>query len=366
VERRITNQVISFLSEEAHFNIDFKNRAFNRPPYNAFTVLRARFDRWLAEQAENAGAMLVTGIKVENILRDAQGRVVGVTAGDDEIYAGVVIAADGATSFLAQEAGLRERIPTGQVATGVKGVIGLPREVIEDRFHLTGDEGAAYTMVGRATHGVPGGGFLYTNTDSLSVGLVMRLDDLVKTRSRPADIFDDFLAHPLIAPLVRDGKLLEYGAHLVPEGGVALMPRLYTDGMLVIGDAAGLGINSGFVIRGMDLAIGSAAAAAEAVTAAKARGDFSARSLSEYEQRLEKSFVMADMRTYARAPHFLHNERLFTTYPDLLAHLMTRIYDQDGKTPKEHLLPTLMKTLRECDVTLLDLARDTMEGVRAL
>ena len=365
IERVISNQIVSFMTGEATFNIDFKNQAFSRPPYNAVTVLRAKFDRWLAEQAESAGAMLVTGIKVEHLLRDGQGRVVGVAAGEDEIQAGVVIAADGVTSFLAQEAGLRGRIPTGQAATGVKEVIGLPREVIEDRFHLNGEEGAAYTVVGYATRGVPGGGFLYTNRDSLSIGLVMRLDDLIKTQSRPAEIFEDFKAHPLIAPLIKGGKLLEYGAHLVPEGGIAMMPRLYMDGMLVVGDAAGLGINSGFVIRGMDLAIGSAAAAAQAVIEAKAHGDYSAQSLQAYARHLEASFVMADMRTYARAPAFLHNPRLFTSYPELMAEVMTRLYTQDG-TPKERLTPTLMKSLKDCDISLFDVAKDLLEGARAL
>lgn len=365
IERVISNQVISFMTQEASFNIDFKNQAFRQAPYNAVTVLRAKFDRWLAEQAENAGAMLVSGIKVEHLLRDEAGRVVGVSAGDDEIRAGVVIAADGVTSFLAQEAGLRGRIPTGQTATGVKEVIALPREVIEDRFHLDGDEGAAYTIVGYATRGVPGGGFLYTNRDSLSLGLVMRLDDLIKTQSRPAEIFEDFKAHPMIAALIKDGRLLEYGAHMVPEGGVAMMPRLYMDGMLVIGDAAGLGINSGFVIRGMDLAIGSAAAAAKAVIEAKERGDYSAAGLQAYARHLDDSFVMKDMRTYRRAPAFLHTPRLFTSYPELMADVMTQIYTHDG-TPKEHVAPTLRKRLKESDISMIDLLKDLMEGARAL
>jgi electron transfer flavoprotein-quinone oxidoreductase len=366
VERRITNQVVSFMTGEASFNIDFRNQAFNRPPYNALTVLRGKFDRWLAEQAENAGAALVPGIKVDKVLREGEnGRVIGVVAGEDTILADVVIAADGVTSFLAQEAGLRDRIPTKQVATGVKEVIGLPREVIEERFHLTGDEGSAYTMVGCVTHGVAGGGFLYTNTDSLSVGLVMRLDDLIRTKSKPADIMDAFLTHPMIAPLVKGGKLLEYGAHLVPEGGTTMMPQLYTGGMLVIGDAAGLGINSGFVIRGMDLAIGSAVAAADAVIEAKAKNDFSAQALSAYKDKLDHSFVMADMRTYARAPQFFHNKRLYKEYPEMLTQIMTEIYNQDAQG-KEHLMPTVMKTIKECDLSLVDLARDMLEGVRAL
>ena len=182
-------------------------------------MLRARFDRWLAEQAEAAGAMLVPGIKVDGVIK-RDGKVVGVTADGEEMLARVVIAADGANSFIAQQAGLRDKIPTAHAGVGVKELIGLPREVIEERFHLKGNEGAAYNIVGYATRGVPGGGFLYTNLDSISVGLVIHLDALVERQLKPAEIFEDFLAHPMIAPLIKGGKLLEYGAHLVPEGGL--------------------------------------------------------------------------------------------------------------------------------------------------
>lgn len=365
VERTINNQVLTFLTEDAHFNIDFKTQKFNQAPYNAFTVLRARFDRWLAGKAEEAGAILVPGIKVERVLKDSQGQVIGVQAGEDEMFADVVIAADGAHSFLTQEAGLRGRLPTDQVAIGVKELIGLPRETIEERFHLTGNEGAAYAVVGYATRGVAGGGFLYTNIDSLSIGLVMRVDDLVKNKVRSGDMMEQFLHHPMIAPLVKGGKLLEYGAHLVPEGGLELMPRLFTGGMLVVGDAAGLGINSGFVVRGMDLAIGSAIAAAQAVLEAKERADFSAASLGDYPRILEKTYVMADMRTYAHAPHFFKNQRLYKEYPAMLAALMTNIFEEEAE-PKEHLLPMLRKTAKASGVSVFDLARDLMEGVRAL
>ncbi len=364
LERCITNQVISFMTADAAFNIDFKTAAFQKAPYNAFTVLRAKFDRWLAGKAEEAGAMLVPGIKVEQVLKDAAGKVVGVVAGEDELLADVVITADGATSFLAQQAGLRGRIDTRHVATGVKAVVALPQSVIEDRFRLDGNEGVAYTTLGAATRGVAGGGFLYTNRESLSVGLVMRLDDLVRTQSRPAEIFDEFLAHPHIAALLKDGELLEYGAHLVPEGGLAMLPQLHMPGMLVIGDAAGLVINNGFAIRGMDLAIGSAVAAAQAVMESKAAGDFSA-GLGRYKTILDKSYVMKDMRTFARAPHFLDNPRLFKDYPALLADLMTRIYTQDaaGKPPTR---AEARQSLKDSRISLAALARDILEGARAL
>jgi electron transfer flavoprotein-quinone oxidoreductase len=308
--------------------------------------------------------MLVPGIKVDRVLKE-DGRVVGISAGGEEMRADVVIAADGVNSFITQEAGLRQKLPTDQVAVGVKELVALPAEVIEERFRLTGNEGTAFNIVGVSEHGVEGGAFLYTNRESISIGLVMRLDDLVKHKVTPQEILAEFLANPSIAPIVKGGKLLEYGAHLVPEGGLGMMPTLVTDGMLVVGDAAGLGINNGFVVRGMDLAIGSAIAAADAVVAAKTSGDFTAAGLSAYTRKLEESFVMADMRTYARSPQFLKNDRLYQTYPAMLETLMTTIYRHDG-TPKEHLVPTLQKTLKHSGVSMVDLVRDVLSGVRAL
>ena len=364
VERRITNQVVSFLTAESHVNLDYKSRAAVDDGSGAYTVLRAKFDRWLAAQAEEAGAMLVTGIKVDRVLKHGS-QVTGVTAGDEEMLADVVIAADGANSFIAQETGLRGRLPTDGIALGVKELIGLPAEIIQERFHLQENEGSAYSIVGFATRGVAGGGFLYTNRESLSVGLVMQTADLVNNRSRPAEILEDFLAHPMIAPLVKDGQVLEYGAHLVPEGGLGLMPELYDDGILLVGDAAGLGVNNGFVVRGMDLAIGSAVCAAETVIEARERRDFSSGTLQKYKNRLDASVVMADMKTYHRAPRFFQNERLYSAYPELLASLMENIYTHNGQ-PKKRILEYALQSARECQVSLPELARFMLAGARSL
>jgi len=363
IERYITNQVVTFMTEDASFNIDFKTQKFNTPPYNGFSVLRAKFDRWLAEKAEANGTMLVPGIRVDHLIQK-ESRVVGIVAGDEQMYAKVVIAADGANSFLAQEAGLHQRIPTKHLAVGVKELIGLPRETIEERFHLTGNEGAAYGIVGFATHGVPGGAFLYTNQESISIGIVMHINETVRTKTRPADVIESFLAHPMIAPLIKDGKLLEYGAHLIPEGGLEMMPKLFTSGMLVVGDAAGLSVNNGFVVRGMDLALGSGIAAAEAVLEAKEKNDFSAESLSMYQKKLESSFVLKDMNTYAGAPYFMKRSRLYDSYPDFLTRMMTEIYLQESM-PKDHILSSAMKSLKKSGISLIDLAKDGL-GVRNL
>ncbi len=364
VERYINSQVITFLTETDSFSIDFKTQAFAEPPYNGFTVLRAKFDRWLGEKAEEAGAMLVPGIRVDDLMQE-DGRVVGVVAGDEQMRADVVIAADGANSFMAQKAGLRGRIPTHETAVGVKELIELPRQVIEDRFGLTGDEGKAFAIVGFATRGVSGGGFLYTNRESVSVGVVTLVGDLIQAKMKPAELIEDFLAHPTIAPLVKDGKLLEYGAHLVPEGGLAGMSKLFGDGILVVGDAAGFTVNNGLLVRGMDFAIGSGVAAADAVLAAKEAGDFSATGLSTYEQLLRQSFVLQDMQTYAGAPHFMENKRLYTDYPELTVQLMKDLYRLDGE-PKKHVLPVMLQGVKKVGISPINMGLDGLKGVRTL
>lgn len=364
IERFITNHITTFLTSDAWFGLDFKSGAFGVAPYNGAAVLRARFDRWLAQKAEDAGVMLVPGIRVDKLVIE-NGRVAGVAAGEDTLLSDVVIAADGANSFLAQQAGLRRRIRPKHIAVGVKALVGLPQEVIEDRFHLVGSEGVAYALVGEVTHGAAGGGFLYTNRASLSVGVVMRLDDLAASRRETAQIIDDFLQHPLIAPLVKDGVLLEYGAHLVPEGGLEMTPRLGMPGMLVVGDAAGFAINSALVVRGMDLAIGSGIAAAKAVLAARQKGDFGEQLARLYRQHLDESFVMKDLQTYARAPAFLETGRLYTQYPRLVADLMRRIFRADG-TPKEHAAASALKAMKTSGVSLWSLAIDALKGARSL
>lgn len=363
VERCITNNLVTFLTEDAHFSLDFKTQAFQNT-HNAYTVLRAKFDRWLADQAEAAGAMLVAGIKVDGVIQEG-GRVLGVMAGEEAMRADVVVAADGAFSFITQGAGLREKPTSANTSIGVKQLIGLPREVIDDRFHLAGDEGAAYAIVGWATRGISGGGFLYTNLDSLSVGLVMKVDDLVNHQVKSGEMMEAFLHHPMLEALLRGGTLLEYGAHIVPEGGLDAMPRLVMDGLLAVGDAAGLGINNGFTVRGMDLAIDSAIAAAEAVAEAKARQDFSAASLSAYPRKLEQRYSMKDMHTYRRAPGFFENPRLFTLYPQLIQQVLTHIYEENAQ-PKPHLASILRQSASECQAPIFEVIKDMLEGMRSL
>jgi electron transfer flavoprotein-quinone oxidoreductase len=363
VERRITRNYINFLNSDSSVAIDYKDTRLAEP-VNAVTVLRAKLDAWLAERCEEAGAMIMSGVRVDRVLTQGT-RVVGVRAGDDELRAHVVVAADGVNSFIAQEAGLRRKEPLNHLAVGVKSVVSLPRETIEQRFNLTGDEGAALAVVGDCTQGVGGGGFLYTNLDSLSVGIVVRLDDLTAKQKVISDIFDHFLQHQFIAPYLEGGELLEYGCHLVAEGGLHMVGEIVTDGMVVVGDAAGLTLNTGLTVRGMDLAAGSAVAAAEAIGTALDAKDVSRAGLAGYREKLFASYVGQDMKTYAKAPSFLEVERMYKQYGELFANVLYGSFNLDTQ-PRQHLLKVARKSLARSPLKIRQLVRDGIAGARAL
>ena len=364
VERRITRNCLTVLNATSSVAVDYWDQRL-AAPVNAVTVLRARLDPWLAQQCEEAGVMVMPGVAVEELLLDGD-RVVGVRAGEDELRARIVIAADGVNSFLAQAAGIRAKEAPSHLAVGVKSVIGLPRAALEDRFRLTGDEGAAIAVVGDCTQGVAGGGFVYTNAASVSVGVVLRLDDLVAKRLTSSDVHDHFLTHPAIAPLLEGGDLLEYGCHLTIEDGPAMVHHdLTRPGLMIVGDAAGFTLNTGFTVRGMDLAAGSALAAATAADQALTADDTSQSAMDAYPRELARTFVGADMATYARAPRLLENPLMYDGVGLLLADVLHGVFDLDT-TPRRHLVATARAALRASRISMRQLAGLGLAAVRAL
>lgn len=364
VERRITRNCVSLINESSFVNIDYWDKRLSEPA-NAVTVLRAKLDAWLLEQCEEAGVTVMPGVKVDSLLVEGQ-QIVGVTAGEDELRAHVVVAADGVNSFIAQQAGIRAKEPKKHLAVGVKSVIGLPRKVLEDRFNVRGNEGVAYAMVGDCTQGVAGGGFLYTNEESISIGVVMRLDDLEKSGLASSDVHDHMLNHPAIAPLLEDGTLLEYGCHLTIEDGPAMVAHdLTRPGLMIIGDAAGFTLNTGLTIRGMDLAAGSALAAAEAIEKAFQTMDFGQQSMDQYRALLDCSFVGKDMATYAKAPAFLERPGMYKDYGKLAAEVFYGVFNHD-LTPRHHIRKVGLDALKASGLKLTQIMGDVLAGIRAL
>lgn len=363
VERYITRHKYSLLTEKASLSVDFTSKKFCHPPYNGFSVLRSQFDRWFASKAEQAGAVVAAGLEAEDLLWEGN-TVAGIKAGGDELPTNVVVACDGVNSILAEKAGLRGKISPRDIKQGVKEVIQLPRQVIEQRFNLHGEEGIAWEFLGSISRGIPGGAFIYTNKESLSVGIVVQLDKLAEKEVSANELLDDFKRHPEVENLLAEGQLVEYSAHLVPVGGKSMMPTLYADGMLVAGDAAGFTLATGLVLEGANFAMASGKAAAETVIRAKKTGDFSEQSLAHYPVLLEQSFVMKDLETFKRAPRLLENPRFYHQYPELACELAEKIFTNNGITRKK-----IWKVLRESQkgkISLWQMIRDLLRIKRAV
>jgi electron transfer flavoprotein-quinone oxidoreductase len=192
-----------------------------------------------------------------------------------------------------------------------------------------------------------GGGFLYTNLNSISLGLVVRINDLMEKKPpiEAPQVFEDFKQRPEIQSLISGGEMIEYSAHLIPEAGLSGISRLYSDGILVAGDAAGFTLNTGLTVRGMEFAIASGTLAARAIIAATKKNDFSSQSLAEYENLLKDSFVLKDLETFKYAPHFLDNPRLMTLYPQTVCDVLEKMM-YIGNQPKKKLSSTALGEIR--------------------
>lgn len=364
VERKITKERISIMTPESSFSIDFQSSTLlGRRTKDSYTVLRSSFDRWLAEKAEEAGANIVTGIRVDNLLVK-NNKVAGIIAGDEIMEARAVILADGANALLAQKAGLRKELVPSQVSVGVKEIIQLDERAVEERFNLNSGEGLSWMFMGSCTEGKIGGGFLYTNKDTISIGLVLNISEITGSQKSLPELMEEFKQHPSIKPLIEGGTLLEYSAHIVPEGGWDMLPRIYDDNVLIVGDAAGLVINIGYMVRGMDLAVESAVLAAETLILAKEKDDFSAATLSNYQKKLEESFIGQDMKLYRRFPRFMESTpRLFKEYPELLMSLLASLFVVDGQ-PQKPLRKKVMQELSK--VGYVNLMKDLWKGAKVI
>ncbi|MDR2611038.1 MAG: FAD-dependent oxidoreductase, partial [Clostridiales Family XIII bacterium] len=276
----------------------------------------------------------VCGIRVDKLLQ-RDGAVCGVACDGDELEADCVILAEGVNGLLAQKVGMKKEIMPHQAAVGVKEVIRLGAETINERFGLADGEGAALLIAGDSTGGAEGGGFLYTNRDSVSIGTVATLSHIGAGRGvKVPDMIDRLKAHPGIAPLIAGGEPVEYAAHLVPEAGANMTPELFWDGVLIAGDAAGFVMNMGYTFRGMDLAIESGRIAALAVLHAKAVGDFSAQTLAFYRDLLEASFVLRDLAHYRGMPALMDSRLIYDELPGLACETLGGMFAVDGRAPR--------------------------------
>lgn len=279
---------------------------------NSYTVIRAKFDRWCAEQAKKEGVTIVTETVVRELLVKKD-TCIGVRTELEDYYADIVILADGVNSLLAKQIGLRENLSTQDVALGVKEVIKIGSDKINERFNLNDGEGCVTEIIGYPMQAMLGMGYIYTNKDSVTIGIGITLDELAEHKIKPYELLDKLKEHHSIAPLIKDGELIEYSAHLIPEGGYNKIPKLYDNGVMVVGDAGMLVNNLHW--EGTNLAMLSGKFAGETAIHAINSNDFSKNCLKLYNKKLENSFIMKDLMSYKNLMPVMHKRReSFTGY----------------------------------------------------
>jgi len=359
IQRWVTRRGTMVLTEHQSVTVDYRTTAWGDAPYNGATALRPDFDAWLAGHAEAAGAVVVCSTTAVGLLKDRAGQICGVRTDrpDGDLTASVVIACDGVNSFLAKEAGLYPDVSPDNYTLGAKEVLALPREEIEKRFGLRGHEGADFEIVG-CTQGIAGGGFLYTNLDTISVGAVLSVRELAAAKVRPEELIAGLKRHPSIAPFVEGGELKEYSAHLIPEAGLSMMPELIGDGILVAGDAAAMCLAAGIWLEGVNFAIGSGQAAGEAAIDALRSGDASSTGLAGYRRRIEANFVLADHKRLKLAPELLMSHRIQRQYPAMICNIVESMFTVTNPVPKQGAARIALREARRAGVKFRHLAHD--------
>ncbi len=346
LERPVIEQRYWFLDRRAHFGLSYRSENFGREPYNAFTVFRARFDRWMAEQAEAAGALIINETVVKELTKEGD-RFTGVLVGrdDGQVGANIVILAEGVNCLLSQQAGLQHHLPPEHLASAVKEVLSLPQEKIEDRFNLEKGQGATIELFGESTRGMLGTAFIYTNKESLSIGVGALVSSMMDHHVNQNELLEALKQHPSVRPLIEGAQPKEYMAHLIPEGGFKGMPKITGNGVMVAGDAAML-VN-GIHREGSNLAMISGKIAGETAVTAHEKGDFSKNTLALYEEKLKQTFVIKDLMKYQNTAGFLESHRDFLSfYPTALNRAAHEFFTVDGIPKKEKqkkILHTLAK-----------------------
>lgn len=344
VERPVSRRTMVFLGDQEHIALDFGSEEWSRPPYNnTYIVHRSQFDRWFAGQAEEAGANLLEGMVADDLIYEESNgsrKAVGVKIrGDEEFHAGVVVLADGANCLVTEKArpalGLRDGKKKQDYAVGVKQILSLPKETIEDRFQLEPGEGAAIDFFGVPFEGVIGGGFLYTARDSLHLGFAARISSMTAAGLRPDDVLDRLKEHPVVHKLVRGAEQVEYSAHMIPEGGYDAVGQLAGDGVMIAGDAAGF-VNMSAYKEGTNHAMESGRAAGLTAIEAKKKGDFSRAALAAYEQRLANGVVMKDLKRFRKVPDVLEEcPNLLSLYPKKVNRMLVDLFTCGPESKQE-------------------------------
>ncbi|MGB9169103.1 MAG: electron transfer flavoprotein [Nitrososphaeraceae archaeon] len=228
-ERRITKYILNATSKNKVFSIDLTSVHDYKSNFG-YSVLLNKLNSWFAkeasEEAEKQGGGIISGVHVNGIswkdkeVTNSSNSTPSMIVETDELEefeTDAIIAADGVNSEVASMVGARDKFSTEQLYQGVKVVIKLPEEIIEKRFNISPEEGIAHLFSGDISLNQIGGGFLYTNRESLSIGGVYHLDSLLKNPVEPYGLINALLNNPMIKELIKDEVPIKNIARDLPK-----------------------------------------------------------------------------------------------------------------------------------------------------
>ena len=360
IERKTVEHKYALLGEDDGTVISYRKNSDENASYS---VIRGKFDRWMAQEAQKEGVILVEETVVRDIILEG-GYVKGVKTELETYYADIVVLADGVNSLLARQIGMRSKLNPEDVALSVKEVIKLPEDIINSRFNVESPDGCIYEIFGGPMLGILGLGFMYTNKNSVSIGLGVTLSDLIEKGLRPYELLDKLKAHPQIAPLLKDGELLEYSAHLIPEGGYKKIPKIVGNGVMICGDAAMFVNNMHW--EGTNLAMISGKLAGETAVVALGKKDFSEEQLSHYIEKLEDSFIIKDLKTYKDLMSGVaQREQEFLGYYPKKINEFFKMFSTTESIPKREKYHKFIKSIFT-DRKISDLFKDAWAAIKLL
>ena len=208
LERKITKYILHSTSKDKVYSMDL-TAAHDYQANFGYSVLLNKLNSWFGKQAqesaEKLGGGIIPGVHVKSLSWNEQtGTIILQTDELDEFEVKAVIAADGVNSEVAEMVGARKKFTSEQLYQGVKVIVKLPEEIIDERFGISPDEGAAHLFAGDVTLNHIGGGFLYTNRDTLSVGAVYHFDSLLRNPIEPYTLIDTLLKNPMVSEFIKD------------------------------------------------------------------------------------------------------------------------------------------------------------------
>ncbi|WP_292320204.1 FAD-dependent oxidoreductase [Caldisphaera sp.] len=365
IQRWVTKERISMVQGDKAITFEYKAEK-----KISFVSYLTQLTQWMSKKAEDAGALFVTEVTIDEIVMK-DGKAVGVRSGPDFIEADVVVDAEGVNRLLLERLGIVERLKPDNIALGVKEILKVGANNIESSFNLNPDEGVAWVIMGDITKGLPGGGFIYTNKDSISMGLVLHLKHSIdfiqngKFDEHVSKLIEEFRFHPYFKPYWKDAIISEYGAHLTIEGATHFMPQKFAyPGLLIVGDAAGLLLSTGYTFRGVDYAVYSGKLAAEAVEFARNNGGFTYENLQIYDKNVRSSFMYNELFKHRGAEQLMNDPILMSKYPSILIKVMEKMFE--GEYKQETVYDALMQALKEEKVGPFDLISQAFGLVKSI